>query len=107
MITGKKPSTEVKAYDRKATDSNYQEEMEFAQYRMQKVADLGKKDKHLTIFSSSNILSFKDLNRSDTAKAWAVLLHFRDKSQDSLVYDLFYSDARRNCLGKLKNHALF
>lgn len=107
VAASKKAAQEVKAYDRKATDSKYQEELDFNKFRMQKVADLGKREKHLSIFSSSNILSFKDMGRSDIAKAWAVLFHFKNKSQDSLVYDLFFSDARRNALGKLKNHKQF
>jgi len=98
---------ERKVYDRKATESVFQEEMAFHQYRTWKLQELGKREKHLLIFSNSNSMNFKDLNRMNEVKAWSVLFHFKNKTTDSVIYDLFFSEAKRNSLAKSKNHKLF
>jgi hypothetical protein len=102
MSSSKKKAVDRKSYDRKATDSAYQEEMEFHQYRMQKIAELDKRDKHLLIFSNANSMNFIDLNRENEVKAWVVLFHFKNKSPNSQIYDTFESFAKRNSNGKKK-----
>jgi len=94
-------------YERMGQDSRYSEELEFHQYRKKKFEELDKKAKHLLIFSNINSLQFTDINRSDEAKAWAVLYHFKNKSFHSILYDKFESLSMRNATSKSKNHELF
>jgi hypothetical protein len=106
-LPGKHPKQERKIYERKASESLYSEELEFHQFRKKKLSDLDKKSKHLLLFSNINQLNFVDINRTDVAKAWAVLFHFRTKSFDSILYDEFESVTMRNTIGKSKGHELF
>jgi hypothetical protein len=48
-----------------------------------------------------------DINKSDFAKAWVVLFHFKSKTFDSIIFDEFESIAMRNTIGKSKGHELF
>lgn len=68
---------------------------------------MDKRSKHLLIFSNTNNLNFVDLNRENAVKAWIVLYHFRNKSLNSILFDMFESYARRNAAGKIKGHGLF
>lgn len=97
-----------RVYDRGASDMNSSfDESHFFKQRNQKLAQLAKKDNHLLLYSNVNTLDFVDINKSDIAKAWTVLFHFRGKSIESMLFEEFNSIAQRNTISKTKNHEVF
>ena len=68
---------------------------------------MAKKDNHLRLYSNVSTLDFVDINKSDIAKAWTILFHFRGKSIESMLFEEFNSIVQRNTISKAKNHEIF
>lgn len=58
---GKKENNR-KVYERAGTESNYQEDAEYLNFRNKKLANLDKRDKHLLMYSNINQLNYVDIN---------------------------------------------
>ena len=61
----------------------------------------------MLLYSNVNTLDFIDINRSNTAKAWTILFHYRGKSTESMLFEEFNAIAQRNTISKTKNHEVF
>lgn len=97
----------VKIYDRKATDTALSENLAYLELRKNTMASMTRKGKHLIIYSNFNQVNHNDLNNNNTAKAWAILFHFRSKSTESMLYEEFNAIAYRNSIAKTRSHDMF
>ena len=100
----------IKSYDRRAKErqfSRFNEEWAYLNSKKTKLANMDKKEKHLYLFTNFDQLNQTDINKSQEVKVWAVLYHFRNKSQDSQIFEEFSSTVSRNCQNKAKGHELF
>ena len=97
----------VKIYDRKAMDTALSENLAYLELRKNTMASMTRKGKHLIIYSNFNQVNHNDLNNNNTAKAWAILFHFRSKSTESMLYEEFNAIAYRNSIAKTRSHDMF
>lgn len=100
----------VKSYDMRAKESQFSrfnEEWAYLNSRKMRLGNMDAKEKHLYLFTNFDQLNQTDINKSQEVKVWAVLYHFRNKSQDSQIFEEFTSTVSRNCLNKVKGHELF
>lgn len=59
------------------------------------------------VYSNINRVDFIDMNENLTAKAWAILYHFRAKTTESMLFEEFNAVAQRNAVSKAQMHNLF
>jgi hypothetical protein len=68
--------------------------------RRKQIQELGKKAKHLFLFSDVDTNQYIDLNNNHFTKAWGALFNFRNKTKKSELYDEFENIMARNISGK-------
>jgi hypothetical protein len=78
----------IKIYDRKASDSGRNDDVMFTKLRETAWKKLSKKSRYIMIYSSQTDRLI-DINEDQTAKAWAVLYHFRGKTTESMLFEEF------------------
>ena len=81
--------------------------MAYLELRKNAIRSMTKKGRHLIVYSNFNQVNHYDLNNNNTAKAWAVLFHFRSKSTESMLYEEFSAIAYRNSIAKTRSHDMF
>lgn len=97
---------EVKSYDQRSSESKGNEEIALQFSKLKKIDELTQRQQHVLMFSSLDSLQFQDLNKSDLARAWVVLFHFRGIQQDTYLFTEFDSLAFRNSKAKFQDSAI-
>jgi len=68
---------------------------------------MDKKQKHLILFTNYEQLNFVNIHHDRAVKAYTILFHFKNKSQDSQLFEEFNSVVLRNTKNKTKSHEKF